>query len=129
MFKTFRVLMANKPRLMRELLLEVLAAESWVEIVGEVSEEEEIREIVHKTEPDLLIVTADGSGKRPEICDELLHEYPALRIIAVAPQKNYTVCYWASLDIHTDDVEPSEQGFLNAVKCAAESLSKGSEVN
>jgi DNA-binding NarL/FixJ family response regulator len=129
MFKTFRVLMANKPRLMRELLLEVLAAESWVEIVGEVSEEEEIREIVHKTEPDLLIVTADGSGKRPEICDELLHEYPALRIIAVAPQKNYTVCYWASLDIHTDDVEPSEQGFLKAVKCAAESISKGSEVN
>ena|ERR1700676_52217 len=129
MFKTFRVLMANKPRLMRELLLEVLAAESWVEIVGEVSEEEEIREIVHKTEPDLLIVTADGSGKRPEICDELLHEYPALRIIAVAPQKNYTVCYWASLDIHTDDVEPSEQGFLKAVKCAALSLSKGSEVN
>jgi chemotaxis response regulator CheB len=129
MLKAFRVLLANQPRLMRELLVDVLAEESWVEIVGEVPQENEIRETVQKTAPDLLIVTGEGPGKRPAICDELLHEYPALRIIAVAPQQNYTVCYWASLDIHSDDVESSEQGFLRAVKSAAESVSKVGEPN
>ena len=129
MFKAFRVLVANQPRLMRELLVDVLAEESWVEIVGEVAEEREIRGIVQKTTPDLLIVTAEGPGRRPVICDELLREFPALRIIAVAPQENYTVCYWASLDIHSDDVESSEQGFLRAVKSVAESVSKVGEAN
>ena len=129
MVKTFRVLMANQPKLMRELLVEMLAEEAWIQIVGEVTDETEIRELVQKTAPDLLVVTADKPGRRPMICDELLREFPTLRIIAVAAQENYTVCYWASLDIHADDIEPSEQGFLSAVKSVAETVSKSSEVN
>ncbi len=129
MLKTFRILVANQPKLMRELLVEMLTEESWVEIVGEVAQEAEIRESVQKTSPDLLVVTADKPGKRPAICDELLREYPALHIIAVAPHENYTVCYWASLDIHAADIESSEQGFLSAVKNVAETVSKSGELN
>jgi len=129
MVKTFRVLMANQPKLMRELLVERLEEESWVQIVGEVTQEAEIRELVLKTSPDLLVVTAETPGKRPRICDELLREFPSLRIIAVAAEENYSVCYWASLDIHSDDIEPSEQGFLSAVKNVADTVSRGSSVN
>jgi chemotaxis response regulator CheB len=129
MVKTFRVLMANQPKLMRELLVEMLEEEPWIQIVGEVTDENEIRELVHKTSPDLLVVTAEKPGKRPAICDELLREFPALRIIAVAAQESYSVCYWASLDIHADDIEPSEQGFLSAVKNVAETVTRGSDVN
>jgi len=129
MVKTFRVLMANQPKLMRELLVEMLEAEPWIEIVGEVTEESEIRGLVQQTAPDLLVVTADKPGKRPPICDELLRDFQALRIIAVAPHENYAVCYWASLDIHSDDVESSEQGFLGAIRNAAQSTSGGSKVN
>ncbi len=129
MVKTFRVLMANQPKLMRELLVEMLEEEPWIQIVGEVTDENEIRELVHKTSPDLLVVTAEKPGKRPAICDELLREFPALRIIAVAAQESYSVCYWASLDIHADDIEPSEQGFLSAVKNVAETVIRGSDVN
>jgi chemotaxis response regulator CheB len=129
MVKTFRVLMANQPKLMRELLVETLAEQSWIEIVGQVSDEGGIRELVLKTSPDLLIVTAEKPGKRPAICDALLREFPSLRIIAVAAEESYSVCYWASLDIHSDDIEPSEQGFLNAVKSVAQTVSKGTNVN
>jgi chemotaxis response regulator CheB len=129
MVKTFRVLMANQPKLMRELLVETLAEQSWIEIVGQVSDEAGIRELVVKTSPDLLIVTAEKPGKRPAICDALLREFPSLRIIAVAAEESYSVCYWASLDIHSDDIEPSEQGFLNAVKSVAQTVSKGTNVN
>jgi chemotaxis response regulator CheB len=129
MDKTFRVLMANQPKLMRELLIEMLAGEPWIEIVGEVSREAEISELVKKTTPDLLVVTAETPGMRPAICDQLLKEYPAMRIIAIAPRENYTVCYWASLDIHADQVESSEQGFLSAVKNAALNANFASRVN
>jgi AmiR/NasT family two-component response regulator len=120
MVKTFRVLVANKPKLMRELLLETLAEQSWIEIVGEVADESDISEQVQKTSPDLLVVTAEEPGRRPAICDTLLHDYPELRIIAVAPHENYTVCYWASLDIHSGDIESSEEGLITAVRSMAE---------
>ncbi len=120
MVKTFRVLVANKPKLMRELLLETLAEQPWIEIVGEVPDEADISEQVQKTSPDLLVVTAEKPGRRPAICDTLLHDYPELRIIAVAPHENYTVCYWASLDIHSGDIESSEEGLLTAVRSMAE---------
>jgi chemotaxis response regulator CheB len=129
MVKTFRVLMANQPKLMRELLVEMLEEESWIQIVGQVTKENEIRDLVLKTTPDLLVVTAEKPGKRPAICDELLREFPSLRIIAVAAQESYSVCYWASLDIHSDDIEPSEQGFLSAVRNVAATVSKNSSVN
>ena len=121
---SFRVLVANQPRLMRESLVGVLAEEPWVEIVGEVAYEKEIPEAVQRTTPDLLVVTAESPGERPALCDELLRQHPGLRIIAVAPHENYTVCYWASLDIHSDHIESSEQGFLRAVKGVAETVSK-----
>jgi chemotaxis response regulator CheB len=120
MVKTFRVLVANKPKLMRELLLETLAEQSWIEIVGDVADEAEIHAHVQKTSPDLLVVTAEEHGKRPNICDTLFREFPELRIIAVAPRENYTVCYWASLDIHSGDIESSEEGLLTAVRRMAE---------
>jgi len=129
MLNTFRILIANQPKLMREALVEMLAEESWIEIVGEVALEAEIRESVQKTSPDLLVVTAAKPGQRPPICDELLREYPGLHIIAVAPHENYTVCYWASLDIHAADIESSEQGFLSAVKGVADTMSKSGEFN
>ena len=128
MTKTLRVLMANRPKLMRELLVEMLQEESWIGIV-EVTQESEIRQVGQDTVPDLLVVTADKPGRRPAICDELLKEFLALRIIAVAPQENYAVCYWASLDIHAEDIESSEHGFLGAVKKVAQIASCGSQIN
>ena len=37
-------------------------------------------------------------------------------MIAVAPEKNYIVYYWASLQIHSNDIEASEEGILSAMR-------------
>jgi chemotaxis response regulator CheB len=124
MDKAIRILVANRPKLMRELLLGTLADQPWIEIIGEVADDAEIPDFVHRTSPDLLVIATDEPGKRPPICDSLFQLHPELRIIAVAPRQNYSVCYWASLDIHCDDIEPSEEGFLSAVRSAAEVGSK-----
>jgi len=116
MQKAIRVLVANRPRLMRELILTTFADQPDIEIVGEVGDESEISESVKRTLPNFVVIALDQPGKRPAICDALLREHPEVRVIAVAPERNSIVYYWASLNIHANDIEASEEGILNAMR-------------
>ncbi|OLB27435.1 MAG: hypothetical protein AUH13_23705 [Acidobacteria bacterium 13_2_20CM_58_27] len=116
MEKPIRVLVANRPRLMRETILTTFADQPDVEIVGEVAEESEIFESVKRTLPNFVVIALDHPGERPRICDDLLREYPDVRVIAVDPANNYVVYYWASLDIHSSSIEASEEGLLGALR-------------
>ena len=118
--KVIRVLVANRPKLMRETLLATLSEQPWIQVVGEVSNDAQILGRVNESVPDLLVMTVDEPGKRPSLCDAILRQHPDLQIIAVAPHQNYSVCYRASLNIRSDDIEASEQGFLSAVRRVAE---------
>ena len=122
MEKTIRVLVENRPRLMRELILAVFADQPDIEIVGEVANDLEIPASVKQTNPDFLVIALDNPSERPAVCDAVLQLYPEMRIIAVAPNQNYSVHYWASLDIHSNDIEASEEGILSAVRCATRGL-------
>jgi hypothetical protein len=114
--KVIRVLVANRPRLMRELILTTFADQPDIEIVGEVGEESEISERIKRTQPDFVVITLDQAGTRPPICDDLFREHPEVRVIAVAEHKNSVIYYWATLDIHSNDIEASEEGILNAMR-------------
>jgi chemotaxis response regulator CheB len=114
--KKLQVLVANRPRLMREVVLETISDQPDIEVVGEVANEEDILEVVERTRPDCLIIGLDKSGKRPSLCDFLLEKYPNIRILAVSPESNLCAFYWASLDIHSNAVETSEEGILNALR-------------
>jgi len=123
MERMIRVLVANRPRLMRELILATLAEQADIEIAGEVSDDEDISSRVSQTLPDLVVIALDEPGKRPEVCDLILHQHPGIRILAVASKQNRSICYWASFDIHSDDIEPSEAGFLSAVRSMSAGVS------
>jgi chemotaxis response regulator CheB len=116
MEKAIRVLVANRPRLLRETILTTFADQPDIEIVGEVADESEIMECVKKTLPNFVVIALDQPGSRPRVCDDLFREHPEVRVIAVAPAKNFIVYYWASLDIHCSNIEASEEGMLNALR-------------
>lgn len=116
MEKAIRVLVANRPRLMRETILATFADQADLEIVGEVADDSEIIEYVKRTKPNFVVISLDQPGIRPRVCDDLLRQHPEVRVIAVAPAKNYVVYYWASLDIHSTNIEASEDGMLNALR-------------
>jgi len=101
---------------MRELILTTFADQPDIEIVGEVGDESEISESVKRTLPNFVVIALDHPGRRPAICDELFREHPDVRVIAVAPERNCIVYYWASLDIHSNDIEASEEGILAAMR-------------
>lgn len=116
MEKSIRVLVANHPRLMREIVLTTFADQPDIEIVGEVAEESLISESIRKTMPNFVVIALDQPGRRPHICDVLLREHPEVHVIAVAPESNYIVYYWASFEIHSNNIEASEEGILSAMR-------------
>ncbi|HEY6946133.1 MAG TPA: hypothetical protein VI431_13410 [Candidatus Acidoferrum sp.] len=100
-------------------MLSTFANQPDVEIVGEVSNEGEINDCVDQTSPDLLVVTLEDSEKRPAICDLVLHTHPEVRIIAVSATKNRSICYWATWQIQSKSIEPSEKSMLTAARSMA----------
>lgn len=114
--KTIRVLVANQPRLMRELVLATISEEPDIEIVGEIREDADLAHAVEQTKPDFVIVALEGSDQLPKSCRALLEDYPHMKILAIAPDRNTTIFYWASLDIRANRIEASEAGMLNALR-------------
>jgi D-glycero-alpha-D-manno-heptose-7-phosphate kinase len=53
------VLVANHPRLMRELVMATIADQPDIEVVGEVQNESDLADIVEQVEPDVLIIAMD----------------------------------------------------------------------
>ncbi len=114
--KRVRVLVANRPRLMRELVLATISDKPDIEIVGEVVDESKLTEVVEQVRPDVLIVAFDEQEKHLGQCGFLLGRYPQMRILALAPEQNLGIFYWAIIDIRTKPLESSESGILNAVR-------------
>lgn len=114
--KSVRVLVANRPRLMRELILATISDQTDIEIVGEIGDEEQIEAAVSETQPDFLIVALEGGNRLPDACMTVLQNHPNLRVIAIAPDRDSTMFYWASLSIQHTQIEASEQGVLKALR-------------
>jgi chemotaxis response regulator CheB len=113
---SIRVLVANRPRLLRELVLSTLSEQEGISIVGEAENEKDVPSLVAETKPDFLLIELDESRRRPLLCDQLLRKFPGLRIIAVAPNTNIGILYWASLEIHSTTMEASEEALLEVMR-------------
>ena len=113
---SIRVLVANRPRLLRELVLSTLSEQAGISVVGETDNEQDVPSLVAETKPDFLLIVFDEPQRRPALCDLLLREFPALRIIAVAPNTNVGIYYWASFEIHSATMEASEKALLEMLR-------------
>lgn len=117
-----RVLVANRPRLMREVVLTTIGDQPDIEVVGEARSDQEITELVERMHPDFLIIAPDQSEKRPDLCGFLLGRYPCMRILAVSSGSEDSTYYWAFLDIRSRAIPTSEEGILGAIRSHAREL-------
>jgi len=88
-----RVVVANRPRLLCELVLSTLSGQAGIEVVGEAENEQDVPSLVAATKQDFLLIALEESRRRPPLCDLLLRKFPALRIIGVAPNRNVGIFY------------------------------------
>ncbi len=119
--RNIRVLVANRPRLMRDLVLATISDQSDIEIVGEIEDETEIETAVSQTVPDFLIVALEKRSNRlSDACNAILQNHPHLRIIAIAPDRDSSIFYWTTPSIRRNQIETSEEGVLNALRGKAQ---------
>jgi chemotaxis response regulator CheB len=116
MSQPIRVIVANRPRLMRDLVIEAIVEQPDIEIIAEIQNEPDICRIVNEKRPDFLIITLEESNNRPAICDILLQQFPDMKILALSPERNSSIFYWASFNIHSNQVEASEAGILGTLR-------------
>jgi chemotaxis response regulator CheB len=116
MTQPIRVVVANRPRLMRELVAQMISEQPDIEIVAEIQNEAEVVQAVESTHPDFVIIALEESSRCSSLCSALLHSHPEMKILALAPERNCSIFYWASLDIHSSSVEASEAGILSTLR-------------
>lgn len=117
-----RVLVANRPRLMREAVRTALSRHADLEVLGEIEDELEILPALERTQADCLIIAQEESD-RPPICDVVFDKYPHMKILAVAPGSGDSVVYWVSREIRLSRIETSEDGVVNALRSNLEKQS------
>lgn len=120
--KRVRVLVANRPRLMRDLVIATIADQPDLEVVGEVLDQDRLTEAVDESRPDVLIVALDTPEKQSAQCGFLLGRYPRMRILAIEPEQNRAIHFWAIVEIRTRSLESSEAGILGALRERSMSL-------
>jgi DNA-binding NarL/FixJ family response regulator len=111
-----RVLVANRPRLMREAVRTALSRHTDMEVVGELEDELEILPAIERTQAHCLIIAQEEFGRRPGICDTVFDKYPHIKILAVAPGSDDSVFYWVFMEIRLSRIETSEDGVINALR-------------
>lgn len=109
-----RVLVANRPRLMRDLVLATISDQPDIEVLATLDDDSKIIEFVAESKPDFVIVALDRPDERPPICDYLLSHYPLVKVLAVAPEQDDSVFFWS--DIRSAAIESSEEGILNVIR-------------
>jgi chemotaxis response regulator CheB len=109
-----RVLVANQPRLMRDLVLATIADQPDIEVLGELEDDSKIAQAVADLNPDIVIIALDRPDQRPPICDYLLVNHPRVKVLAVAQEDESSVFFWA--DIYSASVESSTEGILSVIR-------------
>jgi DNA-binding NarL/FixJ family response regulator len=115
-----RVLVANRPRLMREVVLATISDQPDIEVMGEITDDTDIGLVVEQSKPDFVIIALDSMDQRPALCDDLLARHPEMKILALAPERNSSVFFWSVMNIRSARVESSEAGILGALRGKAQ---------
>jgi AmiR/NasT family two-component response regulator len=101
---------------MRELVLAVIADQPDIEIIGALEDEKDLTEAIEQAQPDILILALDNADHRVAQCGFLLGRHPHMKILALAPEQNRGMFYWATVEVRTKPLESSEAGILSALR-------------
>lgn len=79
-----RVLLANRPRMLREVVQRQLEQQPGIEVVGEETDPLAVIALVGKRSIDAVILTAPPHGQDPPLCRVLLEEHPRLVVLGIS---------------------------------------------
>ncbi len=114
--QVIRVAMANQPRMMREVIAMSLATEEGVEVVAQISDEEEISRVIEETKPEFLIVSLDSRRFGRSEREDMLQRHPEIQIMALASDGNSFTLFSASDGIRSMTYKAAEAEILDVMR-------------
>jgi chemotaxis response regulator CheB len=112
-----RVLLANsRPRIMREVVRQIIERQPDMEIVGEVLELSALAHIAQETQPNVIIVALEDFEALGAVRN-LLAKIPAVTILALASKGDTAFIEQLRLG-RREIADPSEANILSALRQA-----------
>ncbi|MCA1553298.1 MAG: hypothetical protein LC737_02865 [Chloroflexi bacterium] len=115
-----RVIVANEPRLFREMLQRAMQDVPGLEVVGEAADFGALERLVEDTGAHWLIVSLDAVGAFPPWVERLLIAHPSLCVLGVADDGSHATIKW--VEIHHQTLEGLSLNQLTAMVSARSSL-------
>ena len=109
-----RVLLAVRPKMLAEVIRNMVERQPDMEVVGEVVEPIELLLVAGLTPADVAIIAPLNSAHEPRICRHLLAEYPDLRIVTLSGREDSVFVYASGSSRRRID-EYSESSVLDAM--------------
>ncbi len=82
--KKIRILLANRPPMLLEVMREMVQRQEDMEVVGEILDPIGLLVAVREREADAVILTLKDHHEEPGLCSHLVAEYPNLTILGLA---------------------------------------------
>ena len=94
MVSTKRVILADGPRLLREMLHQVIDQAHYLEVVQELPNSDELGSAINRFDPEWVILTQPFNRRLHGWIDSCLASHPSLRFIFLSPDQNYITMKW-----------------------------------
>ena len=120
-----RVLLASRPKMLSDVVRNMIARQPDMEVVGEVLDPVELFFAAKAKSVDVVIVTPLDWEEEPSICRHLLAEHPQLKILTLPSNGEAAFLYESGRHKQRFD-EPSELSILGAIREAINSTTKRS---
>ena len=85
-----QIIMANEPRVLRDMLGKVLSLPERTHVLGEVTNPTRLPLIVELLHPDWVVLTLQENGSFPSIADEVIERSPETGLLGVAENGELT---------------------------------------
>lgn len=111
-----RVLLAEMPQLLRDVIRYLLSDQPDMEVIGNISDWLELLVTAREMHADVVILGVESS-ELPGICSHLLHELPDIKLLGVTDDTRHAFLH----ELRPQKVplrEASAQGLLDAIRAA-----------
>jgi hypothetical protein len=107
------VLTFNLPKVIADLIHQMLQQQSDIEWLGAIERWDEIATMMHQA--DVLLLGTDDVYTLPEFCFQLLGDYPRLKIVLLTMTGNEAIAYWRTLHCQQMQVL-SSQALIDSIR-------------
>lgn len=111
-----RVIVANQPPLLRDVIATRLATEEGVEVVAQIGDEAEISRVIEQTMTEFLIISLDSRQFRRPDREDMLQRHPEIKIMALARDGNSFTLFSASDGIRSVTYNAAEVDILDVMR-------------